>query len=84
MNNWEEEMASKMKFTVSIDEALVRELEGVSRRGRKSRSRTVEEALRHWRRSRLEQELREGYQAMAREDRTTAERNLAVGWEVIK
>lgn len=77
-------MASKVKITVSIDEALVRELEGVSRRGRKSRSRMVEEALQHWRRSRLEQELKEGYQAMAKEDRAAAERNLAAGWEVVK
>jgi metal-responsive CopG/Arc/MetJ family transcriptional regulator len=84
MKNREEEMASKVKITVSIDETLARELEGESRRGRKSRSRTVEEALEHWRRSRLEQELKEGYQAMAREDRATAERNLVAGWEVIK
>ncbi len=77
-------MASKVKITVSLDEALVRELAGASRLGRKSRSRLVEEALQHWRRSRLEQELKEGYQAMAKEDRATAERNLAAGWEVIK
>ncbi len=80
----EEKMASKVKITVSIDEALVREIEGFGRRGRKSRSKMVEEALQHWRRSQLEQELKEGYQAMAKEDRVTAERNLAAGWEAIK
>ncbi|MBI4573299.1 MAG: ribbon-helix-helix protein, CopG family [candidate division NC10 bacterium] len=77
-------MASKVKITVSIDEALVRELEGVGRRGQKSRSKLVEEALQHWRRSRLEQELKEGNQAMAKEDRATAERNLAAGWDAMK
>jgi metal-responsive CopG/Arc/MetJ family transcriptional regulator len=77
-------MASKVKITVSIDKDLVQELGGVSRRGRKSRSRLVEEALQHWRRSRLEQELKAGYQAMAKVDRATAERNLAAGWESIQ
>ncbi len=32
-------MASKVKITISIDEAFVRELEGASRRGQQSRSR---------------------------------------------
>jgi hypothetical protein len=44
----------------------------------------VEEALLFWRRSRLEQELKRGYQAMAEEDRATAELHLAVGWETLK
>lgn len=77
-------MAAKVKVTVSLDEALVRELAGASRQGRKSRSRLVEEALRLWRQSRLEQELKEGYGAMAREDRATAERHLRAGWEVVE
>lgn len=77
-------MASKVKVTVSLDETLVRELGELCRENRKPRSQLVEEALQLWRRSRLEQELREGYQAMAREDRATAERHLAAGWEVMK
>jgi len=77
-------MGSKVKVTVSLDEALVRELGGVGRETRKSRSQLVEEALRFWRRSRLEQELKEGYQAMAKEDRAVAERHLAAGWEAVK
>jgi len=77
-------MPSKVKITISIDETLVRELTGASRQARKSRSRLVEEALQYWRRSRLEQELKEGYQAMAKEDRATAERSLAAGWEAMK
>jgi hypothetical protein len=44
----------------------------------------VEEALQHWRRSRLQQELKEGYLAMALEDRETAERNLHAGRETLK
>ena len=36
------------------------------------------------RRSRLEQELKEGYRVMAKEDRLTAERNLAAGKETFK
>lgn len=77
-------MPSKVKITISIDETLVRELTGASRQAKKSRSRLVEEALQYWRRSRLEQELKEGYQAMAKEDRATAERSLAAGWEAMK
>jgi metal-responsive CopG/Arc/MetJ family transcriptional regulator len=84
MNILEEEMPSKVKITISIDETLVREITGASRQARKSRSRLVEEALQYWRRSRLEQELKEGYQAMAKEDRATAERSLAAGWEAMK
>ncbi|MBI3086224.1 MAG: ribbon-helix-helix domain-containing protein [candidate division NC10 bacterium] len=84
MNILEEEMPSKVKITISIDETLVRELTGASRQARKSRSRLVEEALQYWRRSRLELELKEGYQAMAKEDRATAERSLAAGWEAMK
>ena len=77
-------MAGKVKVTVSLDEALVRELRGVSRQRRKPRSQLVEEALQLWRRSRLEQALKEGYQAMGKEDRATAKRHLRAGWEAIK
>jgi len=77
-------MGSKMKITVSVDEALVRELNGASRQKRKPRSQLVEEALQLWRRRQLEQALKEGYQAMAKEDRSAAERHLAAGWEVMR
>ena len=76
MTIWEVDMAGKVKVTVSIDEALVRELSGIVRKTRKPRSQLVEEALRLWRRSQLEQALKEGYLAMAKEDRATAERHL--------
>jgi metal-responsive CopG/Arc/MetJ family transcriptional regulator len=77
-------MASKVKVTVSLGKDLVKELEEVSRQRRTSRSQLIEEALSFWRRSQLEQQLKEGYQHMAAEDRATAERNLAAGWEIVK
>ena len=77
-------MASKVKITVSVDEALIRELQRASRQKRKPRSRLVEEALQLWKRSQLEQALKEGYQTMAEEDRAAAERHLAAGWETFK
>jgi len=77
-------MASKVKITVSLDKSLVKELAAVSRRIRRSRSPLVEEALQLWRRSQLEQQLKESYKQMATEDRTTAERHLAAGWEILR
>lgn len=77
-------MASKVKITLSLDEGLVKELEGISMAKRTPRSRLVEEALRFWRHSLLEQQLKDGYQSMATEDRATAERNLEAGWEIVK
>jgi len=53
-------MASKVKSTISIDEAFVRELEGASRRGQKSRSRLDDK------------EFKKGHRAMAREDHRPA------------
>jgi metal-responsive CopG/Arc/MetJ family transcriptional regulator len=69
-------MEPKVKVTVSLNAALVRELGEAGRHLRKSRSRLMEEALQLWRRRKLEQELKRGYEAMAGEDRVTAERNL--------
>ncbi len=77
-------MPSRVKVTVSLDASLASELEKARRRSGKSRSRLMEEALQHWRRSQLEQELREGYQAMAAEDRAVAEQHLRAGWEALK
>ena len=64
-------MPSKVKVTVSLDGVLVQELNRVGRKAGKSRSR-------------LEQELRRGYQAMAEEDRDTAARSLAAQWEAVR
>jgi metal-responsive CopG/Arc/MetJ family transcriptional regulator len=80
----EDHMASKVKVTVSVDQDLIRELGKVSRQTGQPRSRLVEEALHLWRRRQLERALKEGYEAMAREDRATAESRLAAGWESLR
>ena len=67
-----------------IEETLAEELTGARRQKPKCTRRLVQEALLNRRRSRLEQELKDGYQAMAKEDRATAEWHLAIGWEVVK
>jgi predicted transcriptional regulator len=74
----------KVKATVSVDEQLVRELARVSRRTRRPRSQLVEEALHLWPRRQLEAALRKGYEAMAREDRATAERRPPAAWDVLR
>jgi predicted transcriptional regulator len=76
-------MPSKVKVTISLDPVLVQELSQAGRQTGKSRSRLMEEALEHWRRSRLEQELKKGYQAMAEEDLRTAKGALAAQREVV-
>jgi metal-responsive CopG/Arc/MetJ family transcriptional regulator len=77
-------MARKVKVTVSVEESLIRELAEASRKTRRPRSQLVEEALRLWRHSQMAEALKEGYLAMAKEDRETAERRLRVGWEIVK
>ncbi len=77
-------MPSKVKLTVSLAEPLVRELRAECRRTSKPRSHLVAEALELWRRKRIERELREGYEAMAGEDRDGAEAAAAATWEVVK
>ena len=44
----------------------------------------MEKALRYWHRRQKELELTKGYQAMAKEDKETAEANLSAGIEVLK
>jgi hypothetical protein len=63
---------------------LVKELSGASRKLRRPRSQLLEDALRLWRRSRLGEELKAGYLAIAAEDRRVAEKHLAAAWEVLK
>ena len=77
-------MASKVKVTVSPEMRLVRNSEKVSREGRMASSRPVKEGLQLPGHSRLEQQLKEGYQFMSAEDRATSERHLASGWDVLR
>jgi len=69
---------------VGIEETLAEELTGARCQKAKRTRRLVQEALQDRRRSRLEQELKDGYQAMAEEDRATAKRFLAAGLEAVK
>jgi len=75
---------SKAKITVTIEEELVQEIDRTAKALKENRSCLVEEAIRTWKKVKLEQELREGYLAMAEEDRATAEENLPVGYEALK
>ena len=75
---------SRSKITVTLEEELVQELDRISLRSKTPRSRLVEEAIKSWRRSQRQQELIEGYRAMASEDQKTAEANLAAAYEILK
>ena len=77
-------MAKKVKLTVSLDEDLVQTLDEISRQRKKPRSHVVQEALRSWRRSNVQDKLAEGYRAMAEEDRETAERHVPAFKEILK
>lgn len=74
----------KVKMTVTVDEALAKEMDALSASRQTNRSRLVEEALRFWHQDQLKQSLIEGYRAMAEEDRQTAEEHLAAGAEILR
>ena len=77
-------MTRKVKLTVSIDAELAKELRTTSRGLRRATSHLVEEALRLWRRRRLDEELRKGYAAMSKEDLDVAESTLAAQREALE
>jgi metal-responsive CopG/Arc/MetJ family transcriptional regulator len=74
----------KVKATLSLDQDMVQTLDTISRQSHKPRSRVVQEALRVWRRNCLEEQLADGYRAMAKEDRETAERFLPPFAEILE
>ncbi|MCJ7748906.1 MAG: ribbon-helix-helix protein, CopG family [Desulfobacterales bacterium] len=76
-------MGNKLKVTVTIEEAIVREIDRASKEHGESRSRVIERAIQQWKERQLEKQLIEGYLAMAKEDAQTAEANLAAGVEVL-
>ena len=76
-------MSGKTKVTVTLEGTLVKELDEACRTVHCSRSGLIEEAIRLWKRKQLEDALREGYQAMAREDLKTAGTWLEAGVEVL-
>lgn len=77
-------MGSKAKTTVALKKEILETVDQESRRRHQTRSAVIEEALRLWQRLRLERELAEGYQAMADEDRKTAEKSLHAAREILR
>lgn len=70
-------MPHKLKLTLSLDEDLVEELERISRKTKKPRSRLVQEALRIWQRTELQEKLAQGYREMADENLEMAEQGIS-------
>lgn len=77
-------MGNKQKVTITVDEAILKEIDRFSEEQGESRSNVIEEAIREWRQKHLENELIEGYTSMAEEDLETAEANFGAGTEAIK
>lgn len=73
----------KVKVTVTIDEAIVKELDRIVVNQQENRSHLIEEALKFWQYHQMKQELIEGYKTMAKENVKTAESNLYTGLEVL-
>lgn len=74
----------KAKITVTIDENLIESIDNFAEKEGKNRSQLMEEAVNFWRDWHIEQELIEGYRAMAKEDLETAESHLSAGIETHK
>ena len=54
-------MGNKLKVTVTIEEAIVREIDRASKEPGESRSRVIETAIQQWRERELEKQLIDGY-----------------------
>jgi len=74
----------KDRITVTLEHDLVKEIDRTAKHLNKSRSYMVEEAIRTWKTVGLQRALKDGYLAMAEEDRATAEDSLAAGFEALK
>jgi len=77
-------MGNRQKVTITIDEAILKDIDRLSEKEGKNRSQLIEKAVKAWRQEQLEKELIEGYAAMAKEDSETAEANLEAGVEALK
>lgn len=77
-------MAKREKVTISIAADRLAELDEIAVVRDTNRSALIEEALVVWEEQRLKQELADGYEAMAAEDRRTAEANLRSGVETLR
>lgn len=69
-------MATKVKLTITVHQDLVKELDEEVKTRKVSRSALVEEGIKLLKKKQLEESLKEGYLAMAKE-------NLKVAEEVI-
>lgn len=74
----------KAKITVTIDEQLIESIDNLAEKEGKNRSQFMEEAVNFWHQWQMEQELIEGYRAMAKEDVQTAESHLSAGIAIHK
>jgi metal-responsive CopG/Arc/MetJ family transcriptional regulator len=74
----------KARITVSIDEDLLHELDEIGRQRKAPRSQVVERAIRLLLTSILNERLREGYEAMAAENRDRAEQAIEAQWEALR
>ena len=77
-------MGNKQKVTITLDEAILKEIDRFSKLQGESRSRLIEDAIVAWREKELEKELIDGYLAMAKEDSEMMGDHLEVGMEVLK
>jgi metal-responsive CopG/Arc/MetJ family transcriptional regulator len=77
-------MGRRTKVTISIDADALEQLDAISRSQGITRSRLIEDAIRLLRRRLLEEQLAEGYRAMAEEDRECAEAFLAASVEALR
>lgn len=74
-------MATKTKFTVTVDREVAETLDKEARALKLSRSALVQEALKLFEKMRLEQSLKNGYRAMAEENLVFAEKMVHYGEE---
>jgi metal-responsive CopG/Arc/MetJ family transcriptional regulator len=77
-------MGNKQKVTITMDEAILKEVDRFSKEHGESRSCLIEEAMKDWKKRKLEKELIEGYRSMAKENAETAEANLEAGLEALR
>lgn len=68
--------AHREKLSVTVDPHLYQAVTRHAKRGRVSKSRIIEDAIRLWERNRLAALAREGYRKMANEDLKDAEAYL--------
>lgn len=75
---------AKAKITISMEEEFVADLMRIAVQRHVSRSRLIEEAFKVWKKEQIKAALKDGYENMAKEDRSTAERNIRIAREVLR